>query len=675
MTTEAGHSPKIILPLARQHLFLAVMPQIDADDLQSLLNKEWLVTNGTGGYSSSTICGANTRRYHGVLVAATNPPAERKIFVSKVEEAVTLGGQTFRLSTNEYPDVFYPEGYRYLHYFSRTPLPTSTFKIGQAILEKTVFMVNGSNTTVIEYHNRSPFELPVWINPLFVYRDFHKVEMERGDHKYFVKYMGHTQSIRACEGAEKLYFKHTHGIFRESRCWNKNLQYRVDKERGNEYSEDLYSVGYLENELPAGESMYLVFTLDAQMCSKDPAQLKAAELSRLDELVTGEHADPFVRDLIRSADQFMVHRASTGSSSVIAGYHWFGDWGRDAMIAIRGLCIATGRQEEARSVISTFLHYLNGGLIPNRFPDYDGEELEYNTADATLWLFVALHTYFAKFEDAGFLAEVLPKLKEIIEAHVKGTHHQIRVLDNGLLSGGAPDIQITWMDARLHDKVFTPRNGCAVEINALWYNALMIYNELVVTSGQPEDKKLKALSAKCRREFNLCFWNEAGYLNDVWSPGHTDTSIRPNQVFALSLPYSLLIKKREKLVLENISRHLLSPYGLRTLSPDHPDFKPEYSGDWYSRDESYHQGTVWPFLLPEYFSACLKVNGRTKKNKKEIAEFLRSLKDHFYENECLHGISEVFDGQDPQRGKGCAQQAWSISNLLKLLIEEEITVT
>jgi predicted glycogen debranching enzyme len=650
------------------------MIEFTSGDYEHYATKEWIVTNGIGGYASANITGANIRRYHGLLIASNNPPTERKTFVSKVEEGLYLGDQFFHLSTNEYPGTIYPEGYKHIHHFKRNPLPSTYFKFGEAELIKTVFMVHGSNTTVLEYQNPSHFPLKVWLNPLYTYRDFHSVQQERHDHKYTVKFMGHTHGISATDGAEKLYFKHTHGVFTESRTWNKNLQFRIDKSRGNENSEDVYSIGFVEHLLEPGESMFLVFTLDAKMLSETPEKLKEVELKRLRDFIPVTIEDPFLVDLITAGDQFMVHRQATSSDSVIAGYHWFTDWGRDSMIAIRGLCIATGRQTEARSVIGTFLSYLKDGLIPNRFPDYAGEELAYNTADATLWLFVALYEYDLKFNDDSFLKQVFPKLEEIIEAHIEGTQHNIHMLENGLLFGGSEDIQITWMDARLNDKVFTPRNGCAVEINALWYNALMIYNYVAERTGNKKKKNYQLIATKMKKEFNKAFWNEKGYLNDVVLDYMVDESIRPNQIFAVSLPFPLLLKKKEKQVVECVKEHLLTKYGLRTLNKNNIAFKEKYEGSWYKRDEAYHQGTVWPFLLPEYLMAYLKTHNHSPKAKKEVENHLADLKAHFYTQECIHGISEVFDGLEPNEGKGCMHQAWSVSNLIWLMIKENLTV-
>lgn len=596
------------------------------------------------------------------------------MLVSKVEEIIYIGDQGIPLGTNQYPGTVFPDGYKHISSFERDPLPTTTFTLGEAQLTKTIFMVHGSNTTVIEYKNTSQFTYKLWLNPLYVYRDFHGTEQERHDHKYTVNFMGHMQGITPCDGSEVIYFKHTHGVFTESRTWNKNMQFKVDQERGHEFNEDVYSIGYVEYDLPAGKSTFLMFTLDNTILAEAPEKLKEDELSRLSIIVPQKYTDKFLTDLIRCGDQFIVRRKSINNYSVIAGYHWFTDWGRDSMIAIRGLCIASGKQEEARSVISTFLSYLNQGLIPNRFPDYEGEELEYNTVDATLWLFVALYEYDIQFNDTEFLKTVFPKLQEILNHHIKGTKHGIHVMENGLLSAGSKHIQITWMDAKLNDIVFTPREGCAVEINALWFNALKIYEHVAERLKERKKKVYTQTRMKLAKQFKASFWNEKGYLNDVVSENGFDPAIRPNQIFAVSLPFSILSKKEEKQVVETVKEHLLTPYGLRTLDKNNPAFKPNYAGDVYLRDSAYHQGTVWPFLMPEYHLAYLKVSGNSEKAKKEVQKELAKIKEHFYNEQGIYGISEVFDGLDPKEGKGCMQQAWSVANLIWLMVKNNLII-
>jgi predicted glycogen debranching enzyme len=638
---------------------------------EDVSNLEWIVTNGIGGYASGTASGLNTRRYHGVLVASYNPPTERMVLVSKVEEIIYHDKKDHNLATNRYHgDLIQPQGYKYLRSFTRVPLPCSTFRCGDAELEKTVFMVHESNTTVVEYRNTSHVPYLLKLNAHYVHRDYHGLQHERANFDFQVKIHNATRIIYAYYGASQVCFRHTHGTFHENRYWNKNLEYEIDKERGQDHREDNYSIGTVEYQLEAGQSTFLIFSTEENMAKADPAQLKEAELKRLSQLVPAGITDNFLRDLIMSGEQFIVQRRTTDSYSVIAGYHWFTDWGRDSMIAIRGLCIEQGKQEEARSVIVTFLSYLKHGIIPNRFPDYKGDMCEYNTVDATLWLFVAVYEYDQKFNDKQFLVEIYPRLAEIIRYHMRGTLHNIHVTEKGFISQGAKNVQLTWMDARIKDVVFTPREGCPVEINALWYNAMKIFNYVCDKISKERDTALQEVLASFEENFLKSFWNRDGYLNDIITTDRqADTAVRPNQVYAISLPFCLLPEKESLFVLESVRKSLLTPYGLRTLHPQHPDFKPQYSGDVWQRDAAYHQGTVWPFLLPEYFMAYLRLNEFSEEAKKEVSSYLGPLKQHFYSEACIHGISEIFDGLEPRKGKGCMHQAWSVSNLIMLMMK------
>ncbi|MCW3103297.1 MAG: glycogen debranching protein [Bacteroidetes bacterium] len=643
-------------------------------NLDNLLSKEWIITNGIGGYASSTIIGANSRRYHGVLVASFNPPTERKVMVAKVEERIIFNNREFQLSTNQYPGKVYPEGYRYITEFSRVPMPITFFEVPGASLQKTMFMVHGSNTTVIEYKNTSNIGYQLWLNPLYAGRDYHALLHERARNDFYMAANSRYRVIYPYHGSEAVYFRHTAGVFVEGRTWNENLEYPVDRERGHDYREDVYSTGYMSCMMAPGATVYLVFSTDENIMDASPEHLKADELNRLESLVPEDISSPFLADLLVAGDQFIVDRKSTGGYSIIAGYHWFTDWGRDSMIALRGLCIATGRQEIAASVMRTFLGYMEEGIIPNRFPDYKDDVPEYITIDATLWMFVAVYEYDLKFDDTAFLQEIYPKLAEIITHHMQGTKNNIHMLENGLLAGGKDGIPLTWMDARINEYSFTARAGCAVEVNALWYNALKIMQYISGRVGKKEERYAE-LSERVKHQFERSFWNADSYLNDlVTEDNEPDPSIRPNQVYALSLPFSLLSREQEKQVLETVAENLLTPYGLRTLDTYHYKFKPAYSGDVWSRDAAYHQGTVWPFLLPEYFIAFLKMHDHSEEAKRQVESQLLALKDHFYKAECIHGISEVFDGLHPLEGKGCIQQAWSVANLILLIMKEKLDV-
>jgi predicted glycogen debranching enzyme len=383
------------------------------------------------------------------------------------------------------------------------------------------------------------------------------------------------------------------------------------------------------------------------------------------------NTNQFFADLAAIADQFIVFRESTQSYSIIAGYHWFTDWGRDTMIALQGLGIALGKQVISKSILGTFLKSIDQGMLPNRFSDNEKDMPEYNTIDATLWLFDTLYKYYQKFGDAELIKENLPLLEEILKWHIEGTRYNIHVTADGFLAGGEGLSQLTWMDARIGDFVVTPRQGLSVEIQALWYNALQVYLHFS-TKFSPASNTFPSIiqqtAKKLKTNFKSYFLNEKGYLNDVLQEDKkADDAIRPNQIYALSLSFPILDKETGKSVLRNVDQHLFTSYGLRTLSPEHPEFKPVYQGNQWERDTAYHQGTVWPFLLSDYFQACKYVYGLTSDVLEKIESSVEVLKKHFYEEGCIQGIAEIFDGQNPDEGKGTINQAWSVSTLIQII--------
>ncbi len=653
------------------------MLKFTSPTFEDLSRKEWLVTNGLGGYASSSLSGANTRRYHGLLVASLNPPTDRTVMVSKIEETL-LSNQygAIGLGANLYPGIIHPKGFQYLTGFGRQPLPLFQYEVNGHRIGKRVFMPHGSNTTIVEYENTGNQPFSLQLTPLFLHRGYHSLFSENDYFNYWIEWKNEKSAVvYAHYGAPALYFSFSKGVFKTQRTWYKNAEYLKEEYRGLDYREDSFSLGTVEVELLPGERVYLSFTLEEGMCQTDPGILKQMEIKRLEGLKpAGVHRSAgaaFLADLAIAADQFIVKRQSSGGETVIAGYHWFADWGRDTMIAMRGLVIALGKKDLAESIINTFLQYLDGGMLPNRFPD-KGEQPEYNTIDATLWLFVVLHEYFEKFQDLDFIRNILPQLTAILEAHIKGTRYNIHTLKEGLLFGGGGISQLTWMDARVGDYVVTPRHGCPVEINALWYNALMIYNRFLDLLDSDE-ACFEELAIQVKNNFKKYFLHENGHLNDVVIPGeYIDNSIRPNQIYALSLPYPLLGKKEGCVILKIIKEKLLTPFGLRSLDPAHPDFVAKYAGDQWHRDTAYHQGTVWPFLLGEYFLAYLKQNDFSKKVKADVSKMMEPIRRHFYEEGCIHGIAEIFDGGEPSEGRGCVQQAWSVGMLLKVLTAMEM---
>jgi len=638
----------------------------ESESKESLASKEWIVTNGLGSYASSTIYGCNTRRYHGLLVASFNPPTDRKVLVSKVDETVHVNDHYFELGTNQYGDVIHPKGFELISGFERKPFPKISWKNDQFKLSKTIFMVYERNTTVLEYKNEGKKEILLDLNPLLNFRDYHGL-MRENSHTDFYHDVEDDRIIVYPEyGAVPVDITHS-GRFEPHNSWNKNFFYEKEAYRGLDASEDLFSIGHIYIHLKPGEKTYVALSVREHANNQNFGQWKENEQLRLQDLETSN--DDFINDLLISGNQFIVKRKSTDSHSLLAGYHWFTDWGRDTMIAMRYLCIDSGKQDVSKSIIRTFLKYLSNGMLPNRFPDSEEDEPEYNTIDATLWLFVVLYEYHQKFDDKKFIKYVIGDLTDIIRFNMKGTRYGIHQTDEGFIFGGDDHSQLTWMDAKVGDKVVTPRHGCSVEIQALWYNALTIYLAFEKLTGMKSDisDDVKTSAKKLKKHFAGAFIHDRGYLNDVVVPGEAiDESIRPNQIYVLSLPFRLLNKKQEKKVLQIVTDELYTPYGLRTLNKSDSSFKPVYKGDAWERDHAYHQGTVWPFLLSDYFVAWQRIHGNTEKNRGFIAGEMETLKNHFYENDCIHGVSEIFDGDKPEAGKGTIHQAWSVGALLKM---------
>lgn len=635
--------------------------------MSNLFTKEWLVTNGLGGYASGTRDGANTRRYHGLLVAALEPPVNRKVLVAKVEERVVHNEIPYDLSTNQYPGVIHPQGNRYIKDFKVYPFPTWQYQNDSWQLQKQIFMVQGSNTTCLVYTNMGKNPLFLEIHPLYAYADFHNTFHENGVTDFYTEDLGNGLKIYPKYGSDPVYIGWNMGEFTEARAWYKNVLLPRERERGLDDCCDYYRIGYIKCKLDPQEQLSLCFTVDEGIIGENVKDLWIKEKRRLAIRKIPKAASDFYTDLLRSGKQFLVHRASTNSMSIIAGYHWFADWGRDALIAIRGLAISTNNQKVSKSILTTFLASPDQGMLPNKFPDKEGNPLKYNTMDATLWLFVALYEYYKKFRDKAFIKRHIMSLRAILDFHINGTRYNIHVTPEGFLYGGEDGVQLTWMDAIVNGRVVTPRIGCPVEINALWYNALKIYEYFCTTFNLRMEEGYSGVIGRFENNFAPYFINPDGTLYDVIVPHFSkDNSFRPNQLYALSLPFGLLSKERQKMIFEVIRSKLYTPFGLRTLDMEDPDFKGEYFGDREQRDDAYHQGTVWPFLLYEYYRAFFQLYGDSKANKRKVVAELAPIRAHFYSDHGLHCISEIFDGRNPQNGKGTIQQAWSISALIKL---------
>ena len=644
-------------------------------DLNSALSREWLETNGLGGFASSTVIGLNTRRYHGLLVAATKPPVGRFVLLSKMEETLFIESQAFELSANRYPGVVHPQGFRYLKQFRLDPFPVFTYEIEGIEIEKSVFMVRGENSTVIQYqltknnHPESPKNLRLEVRPLIAFRDYHGTTHENGSINGAIEQRAGLVTINPYRDLPSLHLAHDAVELSKTGDWYRNFEYDVERERGLDFQEDLFNPLVLKFNFRLRKQATIIASVEPRDVSQ-AAEYRQKEIARRRALATSSPIkDSFTETLTAAADQYIVSRGE--QNTVIAGYHWFSDWGRDTMITLPGLTLPTGKHEVAKSILRIFAQNVSQGMLPNRFPD-SGETPEYNTVDATLWFFEAARAYLAYTGDADFVRnELYPVFADIIAWHVRGTRYGIKVDPCGLLASGEPGVQLTWMDAKVGDWVVTPRRGKPVEIQALWYNALRTMEDLAQRFGDDANRKRYAnMASVASWAFNRLFWNEStGCLYDVVNGGPPDPSIRPNQIFAVSLHYSMLSPERAKAVVEKVREHLLTPYGLRSLAPGDPQYRGRYTGGPAERDGGYHQGTVWPWLLGPFITAYVKVDGASDSARKQAAEWLKPVEAHLSEAGLGH-ISEIHEGDAPHRPCGCVAQAWSVAEVLRAYVED-----
>ena len=650
------------------------MSQFDESVCRNLdvaIHREWLETNGIGGFASSTITGLNTRRYHGLLVAATKPPVGRMVLLSKLEETLIVEGRRFDLSCNRYPGVIHPQGHMYLKQFRQDPFPVFVYEVDGLELEKSVFMVHGENTTVVQYELRGAVQgdCTLELRPLIAFRDYHSTTHENGALNPSLEIEPGRVMCSPYQGCPNLYIAHSGAEVRQAGDWYRNLEYSVEEQRGLDYREDLFNPMVMTFDLRRDHRASVVASTEARAWDSADRLRSVETRRRADVMAAAPSDDPFVRSLVQAADQFIVRRGD--QSTVIAGYHWFSDWGRDTMIALPGLALATGRFDAARGILLAFAASVDRGMLPNRFPDA-GETPEYNTVDATLWFFEAVRAFAAHTEDYDFIrTKLYPVLADIVSWHERGTRYGIRLDNDGLLLAGEPGVQLTWMDAKVGDWVVTPRHGKPVEIEALWYNALRTMEDLARRFGDDvAGAHYEQLADRARNSFCEQFWNEStGCLYDVINGDSRDEAIRPNQVFAVSLFHSMLSREKAKSVLATAERHLLTPYGLRSLAPSDPQYRGRYEGNPWSRDSAYHQGTVWPWLMGPFITAYIKVNGRSSKARKQATGWLAEFR-RYVEDEGLGQIPEVFDGDAPHRAGGCLAQAWSVAELLRTLVED-----
>ena len=666
-----------------------VMDWRKGDDPALLREREWLVTNGLGGFASGSLLGIGTRRFHGLFVPNLAQPKGRHIMISRFDEEIGIAGQHVKIGGAEYVDgSLDTDVHRCLLQFRWDGLmPTWRFEVDGAIIEKTIVMPHHQNTVCVHYKLIEGQSIPIRLRPFMAFRRQDAVLVHEAKWPFTLSFSGGRYEIRRSHSELALRFGlgPDHGAFTCHDILGENALYRVEQVRGYDHSEHLYSPGYFTAELSADKPLTFVATTQGwEALDIDGATAINCEQRRVEHLLSMAPENArlgFAAQLVAAADQFIIvpgsrleetlHARASGDQvrTVIAGYHWFCDWGRDTMISLEGLTLCTGRHHEARAILHTFSQYVRDGLLPNLFPEGEREAL-YHTVDATLWYFHAIDRYLTVTGDKSLLHELFPVLQGIIEHHVRGTHYNIGMdPQDGLIKAGAEGYQLTWMDAKVDGWVVTPRRGKPVEIQALWHNALSLMAGWAVELDQPVGA-YQVQADQVKASFNQRYWNEAkGYLFDVIDGENgDDDACRPNQVFTMALSHPVLAQDKWAPVLETVRQRLLTPYGLRTLSKDHPDYKANYEGDLRTRDAAYHQGTVWPWLIGHFVTAWLRVHPSRVQARALLNAFAHHLQDAG-----MGSISEIFDAEAPYTPRGCIAQAWSVAEVLRAwLLTEEV---
>jgi predicted glycogen debranching enzyme len=654
------------------------------------LREEWLVTNGLGGYACGTVAGAMTRRYHGWLIAALPNPLGRMMMLNALSERLRLPDHTAAYTGPiELAGVDQSEMASVAEFRLEAGLPIWRYEIGGFVLEKRLILPHRQNTVNVTYRLlEGKGKIRLNLRPGVNFRSHDAPVGTRTVERYTINVTEDQFELIGDDDIPplRMFMEGPNPGFTFDRKDIPEIIYRLEKNRGYQFAGSLWSPGYFRVDLEHGQEATLVASTESweTIHALAPFDALMSELQRRRMLIGT--ADPKAHsgagaELVLAADQFIITPAGRVEDAararamgdevrtVIAGYHWFTDWGRDTMISLEGLTLTTGRRHEAGWILRTFAHYVKDGLIPNMFPEGEKEGL-YHTADATLWFFHAMHRYLEVSGDRATLRLVLPKLVDIYRHHIRGTHFNICVdpKDN-LLHQGAEGYQLTWMDAKVEDWVVTPRRGKAVEINALWYNAQRLLAKwLHEERGSGEAQPVEETAGQTYQSFQQRFWyEEGGYLYDVVDAegGGNDPSLRPNQLFAIALDYPVLDQSRWGRVLEVVRQHLLTPVGLRSLAPGHPDYKSRYYGDLRDRDAAYHQGTVWGWLIGPFVDAWLKVNQHDRAGARKFVEgFLPHL-----EQGCIGSISEIFDAEEPYTHRGCIAQAWSVAEALRCWVK------
>jgi predicted glycogen debranching enzyme len=641
-------------------------------NIDSSLRREWLLTNGIGGFASGTISGINTRRYHGLLIASFNPPVSRHLIVSNLHEIIEFDNTISYLSAFECTGNYMGKGYKHLEGFQNNFFPTWSYLMNGLSIRKQIFMVYGQNTTIVKYKIKNGSKKAYFqICPLANFRDYHG---ERKDFTSFSIFNNENYiEIKFGDGVEQsLKMKSPELNFKERKDVFYSMFYRVEAERGLNNTENHFMPGYFYCNINPFEEkeINMVLTTENNVEYNIEYEYKKAQ-SRAAELIErAGYEDSLANSLVKAADAFITEKKSTGGKTILAGYPWFTDWGRDTLISLTGLTLATKRFDDAKDILKTFMKYMKNGLLPNVFPDF-GETPGYNTVDAPLWFFEAAYNYLAYTNDREFTKEVYPKLKEIFNRYCMNKEEitaanteQIYMDEDGLIYAGNEKTQLTWMDAKIGDYAVTPRYGKAVEINALWYNAIMIMNKL--SKMLKLEENYSTLAKRVKESFLKEFWyKEGNYLYDVINEDKKDNSIRPNQIFALSLNFPVISGAKAENVFNKVAEHLYTRVGLRSLSPQDENYKDTYTGDIWNRDTAYHQGIVWAWPLGAFITASKRLNISGEYSVDKIKEALK----YHLRKETLGQISEIFDAKEPFTPRGCFAQAWSIGEILRAITE------
>lgn len=637
-------------------------------DIEAALQREWIEANGLGGWASSSVVGANTRREHGLLVAALRPPGGRFVLLSKLEESVVVGEARHDLGVNRYPGAIHPQGHRALLRFERDLFPSFVWQVDGAVLRKTVVGVHGENTTVVVYELiEAAAPVTLELSPLIAGRPVES--LRRGDPTAGID-ARFEDGILACDpvdGGPELRLGAPGATWVPGSDWYWNFEYDRDRERGLDCREDLFRPGTLRWTLAPGERRAIVVTAGGD-AGRDGCELADAEAVRRGALLARlGGGDDLAETLALAAESFLARRGA--GTTVVAGYPCFTDRGRDALISLVGLTGVTRRFEVAREVLRTFVRHERDGLLPAGFPD-DEPPIAYDAADAPLWLFVAVYRHLAACGDRAFVRdEMLPVLRKIVRCYDGGTRHGIGVAPDGLVVLGEPDGRLTWMDAKVGDRAATPRRGKPVEVESLWYNALCVLSQLERAMGSGAAAHAHAIRAReVRRTFLEVFWNpERGCLYDVVGPDGPDGSIRPNQIFAISLPFPLLSLDRARAVLDVVEAELETPFGLRSLSPSDPAYRSRGETGQEPRDGARHQGMVWSWLLGPYLTAVVRVRGAA--GRRRAVEIVERFREHLVEAGA-GTVSEFFEGDPPHAPRGCYSQAWAVAEVLRAWVED-----